>query len=114
MTKLRLLISIPAIFLLTVQLLAQNSYRLFIRCVAKDSLFLVNEGVPPGFTNRISCTEYINQLPNYLRSKGYVTASLDSVYYDSTYANVILYAGDIYKWARIDASQVDAALLQQI
>src|SRR5215831_3761535 len=111
MTKLRLLVSIPAFLLLASQLTAQNSYRLFIRCVDKDSAFIANEGVPAAFINRISCTEYINQLPGILRSKGFVTVSLDSVRYDSTYANVVLYAGDIYKWAKIDASQVDGTLL---
>jgi outer membrane protein assembly factor BamA len=114
MTKLRLPISILAFLLLYVRVSAQNSYHLYIRCVDKDSAFLTHAGVSSGFANKIACTEYVNQLPAYLRSKGYVTASLDSVHYDSACANIVLFAGSIYKWAKIDASQIDISLLQQI
>ena len=114
MTKLRLPISILVFLLLSAELPAQNNYRLIIRCVDKDSAFLAGIGVPAGFTNRSSCIAYINQLPGELRSKGYVTASLDSVRYDSSFANVVLFAGDIYKWAQIDASMVDVSLLQAV
>jgi outer membrane protein assembly factor BamA len=115
MTKLRLQISILVFLLLPVQLFAQNNYRLYIRSVDKDSAFLINyAGIPAGFTNRITCTQYINQLPGFFQSKGYVTASLDSVRYDSSFAKVVLFVGDIYKWAHIDASQVDIPLLQEI
>jgi outer membrane protein assembly factor BamA len=114
MTKLRLPISIFIFLLLSVQLSAQNNYHLFVRCVDKDSAFLINAGIPDGFATRLTCMEYINQLPGYLRSKGYVTASLDSARYDSTFARVVLFAGDIYKWAQVDASGIDVGLLQAI
>jgi outer membrane protein assembly factor BamA len=114
MTKLRLQISI-LVFLLPGLLPAQNIYSLNIRGVDKDSAFIVdNAGITTAFTSRSACTQYINQLPGYLWSKGYVTASLDSVRYDSAFAKVVLYVGDIYKWAQIDASLVDVSLLQAI
>lgn len=115
MTKLRLQISILIFLLLPFQLLGQNKYDLYIRCVDKDADFLINSiGIPASFTSKSACTEYINQLPGYLRSKGYVTASLDSIRYDSAFAKVVLFAGDIYKWAQIDASLEDLSLLQAI
>jgi outer membrane protein assembly factor BamA len=43
-----------------------------------------------------------------------VTASLDSIRYDSAFANLVLFTGDMYKWAQIDASLVDVSLLQAI
>ncbi|MEI9809740.1 MAG: hypothetical protein WDO16_18790 [Bacteroidota bacterium] len=46
-------------------------------------------------------------MPEVLQSKGYVTASLDSIRYDSSFARIVLYIGDIYKWAQLDAKQVD-------
>src|SRR4029077_13473314 len=108
---LRLLISIPA-FLLSIRLSAQNHYSLTIRCVDKDSAFIASAGIPAGFPSRMACIQYVNQLPGALQSKGYITASLDSVHFDSASASVVLFAGDIYKWAQIDVSHVDASLLQ--
>jgi outer membrane protein assembly factor BamA len=112
MTKLRLPISILTFLLLSVRLPAQNNYSLYVRCVDKDSTFIINTGILTSFPSKLACTQYINQLPGNLQSKGYITVSLDSVRYDSASANVVLFAGDIYKWAQIDASQVDVALLQ--
>ncbi|MDP9230622.1 MAG: hypothetical protein M3O67_08120, partial [Bacteroidota bacterium] len=53
-------------------------------------------------------------MPVYLQSKGYVTASLDSVEYDSAFAKLVLFVGDAYRWAQLDASHVDATLLDAI
>lgn len=115
MTKLRLQISILVFLLLPVLLSAQNNYNLYIRGVDKDSVFLVNNvGMPVAFTDRLACIEYINQLPGYLRSKGYVTASLDSIRYDSAFAKVVLFVGDIYRWAQVDATGVNISILQAI
>lgn len=115
MTKLRLQISVLVCLLLYIHLPAQTNYHLFVRGVDKDSAFLVNDlGIPVSFVSRSACVEYINKLPAFLHSKGYVTSSLDSVKYDSAYAKLVLYIGDIYKWAQIDAAQVDASLLQAI
>ncbi len=114
MTKLRLLIPILAVLLSPIGLLAQNtSYTLYVHCVDKDSAFPTSIGIPPVFPSKMGCIQYINQLPGILRSKGYVTASLDSIRYDSAFAEVILFAGDIYKWAQIDASHIDPAILQE-
>ena len=88
---------------------------LHIRGADKDSVFIINNlGIPASFVTRTACVEYINQLPGFLRSKGYVTASLDSVHYDSSFAQIVLFTGDVYQWAKIDASQVDISILQAV
>jgi len=115
MTKLRLQISVLVCLLLHIHLPAQTNYGFSIRSVDKDSAFLADElKTPSSFATRSACVEYINKLPDFLHSKGYVTSSLDSVWYDSAFARVIIYVGDIFKWAQIDATQVDASLLQTI
>ena len=45
---------------------------------------------------------YISQIPDNLQAKGYVTASLDSISYDSAFARVVLYIGNKYEWAQLD------------
>ncbi len=115
MTKLQLQISVLVCLLFHFELQAQKDYRLIIRSVDRDSAFLINDlAIPVSFSTRFACVEYVNRLPSVLQAKGYVTASLDSVRYDSTSARVVLFAGNIYKWASVDASLVDISVLQAI
>lgn len=115
MTKLKLQISFLVCLLLHIDLSAQTNYNFHVRGVDKDSVFLTNNlGIPSSFATRFDCIEYVNQLPVFLRSKGYVTASLDSIRYDSAFARLVLYIGDIYQWAQVDASQVDEPVLQAV
>jgi outer membrane protein assembly factor BamA len=115
MTKLRLQISVLAFLLFCAQLAAQNNYSLNIRGVDKDSSFLVSQlGLSTRFASRLICIDYVNKLPNYLRSKGYVTASLDSIHYDSASARIVLFIGKPYHWALLDVKQVDASILDAV
>jgi outer membrane protein assembly factor BamA len=94
---------------------AQTIYPLQLRGVDKDSATLVNElGIQTGFTSRFTCIEYINKLPGYLQSKGYVTASIDTIRYDSANARLVLFTGAVYRWAQLDASRVEPALLESV
>jgi outer membrane protein assembly factor BamA len=97
------------------QLIAQGNYRLNIHCVDRDSAFpAVVLSAPESFSNRFSCVEYVNKLPALLQSKGYVTASLDSVKYDSSSARVVLFAGEVYQWALLNTGQVSPELLDAV
>lgn len=115
MTKLRLQISVLVFLLLSIYTSAQNKYILYIRSVDKDSAFIVsNLGVQTGFISRTACVDYINTLPGYLQSKGYVTVSIDSLHYDSTFARIVLFVGEAYKWVQLDAKLVDIEILDAI
>lgn len=57
---------------------------------------------------------YLFQLPSLLQTRGYITASLDSVQYDSLFAIATIYLGEPYKWANIHTSKKDQDLLQSI
>jgi outer membrane protein assembly factor BamA len=50
-------------------------------------------------------------LPSLLHSKGYVTASIDSVRLDSTSASLVLFLGKAYHWALLDAAHVNSSVL---
>src|SRR5687767_13643747 len=115
MLKLRLQISVLVLLVICINAIGQNNYPLHIRSVDKDSAFLISMlDVKTTFTTRNECVNYINQLPGYLQSKGYVTASLDTIHYDSAFARIVLYAGDRYAWTQLDASQIDPSVLQAI
>jgi outer membrane protein assembly factor BamA len=76
------------------QVLASNRYLLKINYVDKDSSF---KSLPlklqTSFTGRVQCFDYVSKLTGLLNSKGYLSASVDSVFYDSTFASVQLYLG---------------------
>lgn len=50
------------------------------------------------FQSKSASKEYIDNLKSLLNSKGFATASVDSVNYDSAHANVFLYIGIMYHW----------------
>ncbi len=115
MTKLRLLILF--LFFLFSSLLphAQKNYPLHIKGVDRDSAFIVdNLGVPNRFDNRNECIQYINALPATLRAKGYGTASIDTIRYDSTHARLVWFTGNVYKWAKLTTDSVDASILSAV
>ena len=117
MSKLRLQISVLLLVLLLAvkYTAAQTAYHLHIRAADRDSSFFTEViTVPSEFANRYTCSDYINKLPIDLRAKGYVTASLDSVHYDSLYATAVIFIGDIYKWADVDTRLVSNYLLDAV
>jgi outer membrane protein assembly factor BamA len=63
------------------------------------------------FSNRADAAAYIGQLPQTLMAKGFLAASVDSVWYDSTLAKVWLYTGRPYQWAEI---QMDSTARQWV
>ena len=94
---------------------AQKTYGLQLRATDRDSAFLTDVlAVPSTFADRYACSNYINKLAIDLRAKGYVTASLDSVHYDSTSATAVIFIGDSYKWASVDTRNIDLQILDAI
>lgn len=92
--------------------LSQNNYRLITRCVDKENAFLEKEiGLQKGFSSRFACNEYINKLPAMLQAKGFVTASLDTITYDTSFANLVLFIGRQYKWAKLNTAPADMEIL---
>jgi len=80
-----------------------------------DSAMLVAKtGLQTTFVSRTACTEYMNKLNGLLQSRGYVTASVDSLRYDSTAAHAVLFLGELYLWAQLDAKSVETPVLDAI
>jgi outer membrane protein assembly factor BamA len=72
----------------------------------------------PSFTTTFSSREgavaYLTGLPAILQAKGYISASIDNISYDSTQAQVQLFLGQLYKWARLRTLPDDEAFLQGV
>ena len=100
------------IILLQNTLFAQSTYFLNARCVDKAPGVLKNEtGLQTEFPSRSICIEYVNKLPSLLQAKGFVTASLDSIFFDTASAKLVIYLGQQYKWAHINTVAADPQLL---
>lgn len=81
--------------------------------VDKTGNFLVDSiGLQTQFPSRNECIAYVTNLPAMLQVKGYVTASIDSLSFDSTFATLVLFIGNNYKWAEINTSGIDPSLLE--
>lgn len=100
--------------LICVKTTGQDRYPLHFHITDKDTAAITSLGLKTVFNNRSECASYISQLPQYLRSRGYVTASADTIHYDSLFARVVLFIGDRYEWAQLNASSIDPAVLQAV
>jgi len=94
---------------------ATDNYTLKIRYADKEETVIAPQlNIQTGFSSPFTCTEYINKLTGMLQGRGYVTASIDSVTYDSLSAGIVLYVGELYRWARLDARNIEPALLDAV
>src|SRR3954469_18893597 len=76
---------------------AQNAYRLIVRSIDKDSLFITkNLGLPSSFNTAAQCNDYITKLPFTLQQKGYISSSVDSVIQAANQTVIYLFLGEKY------------------
>jgi len=107
----------PYIFLLVamlfvaVDMLAQ-SVSLSIHAVDKDEAF-IQKAIKPqtSFNTAAACYAYINQLPTNLQAKGFIAASVDSMYKDSSTIHIHLFLGEQYTWSNLKIEEKDWPLL---
>jgi outer membrane protein assembly factor BamA len=97
---------------LACSLFAVSQYALRLQPVDKDSTFIRDTlKLKHNFPNRELCANYVSALPDLLRSKGYASASVDSVSYDSTFAYCLLYVGEAIKYSLLKTDSIEPALL---
>ena len=91
---------------------SQNHFPLHYYFVDKDSSFKPAQlGLVQEFANQNLCLDYAYKLPSLLQSKGFVTASVDSLYFDSTHAAAWVFTGQAYQWLNLVADSADRSLL---
>lgn len=104
---------ILATLMLTVTAMASAQYQLRFIPADKDSVFFVNTlNLQSSFSNRLLCNQYVNNLTATVQAKGYPSASIDSVWFDSTFAVVKLFVGTAYKLASINTGAIDKRILE--
>jgi len=92
---------------------AQN-FHLYIHTVDKNDSLLTQLNIKNSFATRVQCRQYVQQLPVMLQSKGYLSASIDSVKEDSTSAYMVLFIGEQYHWRTLQIEDKDVFLISQL
>jgi outer membrane protein assembly factor BamA len=77
----------------------KRDYRLFVQPIDSNA---ANFPLPEKFASRAQCEKYLQALPSEMLSKGYLSASIDSIRYDSLSATIRLFAGSAYTWKHLE------------
>lgn len=100
-------------FLFPATVFSQKNYTVQYISAAKDTSSEIQQfNFKTIFDTRASAEIYINKLPEMLLNRGFPTASVDSVFYDSTGAKVKLYIGEKYQWAQISTDSIEPYILE--
>jgi outer membrane protein assembly factor BamA len=101
-------------FLTTFCIGKAQSYYVYYKTPDGDTTLSQKLSLQKSFPSQIEANLYVGQLPSLLQAKGYITASVDSIQFDSSYAKAVVYLGEQYKWAKVITRQQDAPILQSI
>ncbi len=105
-------LSIILIVYLCISTYAVAQYQLRIDYVDKDSIFQPQAlKLRTNFSSQFQCQEYINKLPELLNLKGYASASIDNIRYDTNFAQIQLYLGAQQNWVQLRTDSVEKTAL---
>ena len=94
---------------------ANAQYTMKIKYVDKDSSFqALTLHLTTTFTDKIQCSAYIGQLPQTLRTKGYLGASVDRVTYFDNFAELEIYLGKQQTWLMLKTDSIENVALESI
>lgn len=66
------------------------------------------------FSSKNTCLAYVQKLPALLITKGYISASIDSIKEDSASVSITLFTGKKYVWENLAVNDKDWAVLNQL
>ncbi|MFM6924634.1 MAG: BamA/TamA family outer membrane protein [Ferruginibacter sp.] len=96
------------------QVTKNQPYQLNIHFVDKDNSF--NAGplkLQTAFANKFLCDNYIQGLVSLLSSKGYPTASVDSVFEKDNVTRIHLFLGKQYQWIKLMPDGIEKAAMDE-
>lgn len=93
---------------------AQSNCRLIVHPVSSDSSEIIRLNLQSVFNDKTTCLQYVNRLPLLLAIKGFITASVDSVWEDSFSVSTKLFIGKKYEWQKLSINDSDKILLSSL
>jgi outer membrane protein assembly factor BamA len=92
----------------------KDGFKLNIQFVDKDTGFDPQSlQLQTAFSNNMQCRTYITRLPALLNSKGYPTASIDSIAEDSASMHIKLFLGKQYKWIKLLPDSIEKKAIDE-
>ena len=89
-------------------------YQLNIHFIDKDKSFDPQAlKLQTQFANKNLCIAYINGLPALLGSKGYPTASVDSITDKENYTSIKLFLGKQYRWIKLTPGNIEKKAIDE-
>ena len=89
-------------------------YQLQLQFVDKDSSFNSQPlKLQTGFASRTLCNTYIQSLPTLLSSKGYPTASVDSIIEKENFTTIYLFLGKQYQWIKLTPDGIEKTAMDE-
>ena len=101
-------------FLTTCCIAGAQSYAVHYHTPEGDTALQQHTPLQTAFASRNEAGLYLNQLPSVLQTRGFISASVDSIRYDSTSARVVLFLGERYQWAQLHTRPSDELLLEAV
>ncbi|MFZ9661665.1 MAG: hypothetical protein ACO29O_07285 [Chitinophagaceae bacterium] len=93
----------------------RGQYALHYEFQDKDTLRASQStGLRRGFSSSNECFLYIKSLTNTMQQQGYWAFSVDSIRYDSLFAEAWIYVGEKYRWRQIVVKKEDETLFQNV
>ncbi len=87
-------------------------YQLNIQFVDKDNSFNAEPlKLQKAFAGKAGCNTYIEGLTSLLSSKGYPTASVDSVFENGNSTTIHLFLGKQYQWIKLTPDGIEKAAM---
>lgn len=115
MAKVQHLLTLFTFLWMSLYASSQNRYVLQVAAADHDAGFIKKElKLKTDFINQADCRQYVDQLLPSLQTLGYVTASIDSVRFDSSSAYLQLFTGALYKWESLTTSEESRKWLTQV
>jgi outer membrane protein assembly factor BamA len=100
------------VFFFSNNVFSQENYKVHYILSGKDTSYKIQQlGLKSIFESQAFAKLYIDKLPETLLNKGFPTASVDSVLYDSLFAQVKVYLGKKYQWLGISTDSIDQHVL---
>ncbi len=110
------IISISIVILFCITVLSVSGQQLSLEIIPADSstakiIKRLNYNSEP--SSRLQAQQELNKVLQYFFEKGYITASIDSIYEDSSLVRAWLFTGDVYNMSVIRAGNVPVVVLSQ-
>lgn len=99
----------------SLQTSAQGRFEIRYHQVGKDTFLLAEKGALRNeFSSRSEGLLYLENLVRNRQSLGFLSFSIDSLYYTEGFAEVWIHAGSLYRWASLEMDTTVASLFQSM